>query len=92
MANVSLSVRIADSCCDCNYLKKALGKSSVVMYGRKYHWERGKSEYYYSLYCNHKFIGTLQYEFIRIESEGLLYCPNESFLKALMALFNLYPY
>lgn len=92
MESISLSVRLTDSCCNSNYLQKALKRSSVVMYGRKYHWEQGKSELYYSLYCNHKCIGSLQYGIIRIESAGLLYCPNESFLKALIALFNLYPY
>lgn len=91
MENISLSVYLHQSCCNANYLRKALKKSSVVMYGRKYHWEQGKSENYYSLYCNHKYIGSLQYGIIRIESAGLLYCPNESFLLALIALFNLYP-
>ena len=91
MENISLSVCLAESCCNSNYLKRVLKKSSVVMYGRKYHWERGTSEHYYSLYCNHKCIGSLQYGIIRIESAGLLYCPNGSFLKALLAMFNLYP-
>lgn len=92
MENISLSVRLAESCCNSNYLKKALKRSSVVMCGRKYHWEQGASEHCYSLYCNHKCIGSLQYGVVRIESAGLIYCQNESFLKALIALFNLYPY
>lgn len=92
MGKYSLSVLLHPSCCNSNYLQKQLLRSSVVMYGRKYHWEKGRSDLYYSLYCNHKRIGGIQIGYVCILSEERLYCPNESFLKALLAMFNLYPY
>ena len=91
MESYSLSIRLANGCCNPNYLKKCLSRGSVVMYGRKYHWEKGRSDLFYTLYCNHKPIGNLQIDTIRIDSKEMIYCPNESFLKALIALFNLYP-
>lgn len=92
MVNNSLSVRLADSCCNYNYLKRVLGKGSVVMYGRKYHWEEVKGEPSFSLFCNNRIIGCLYIDTIYIYSETVSYCPRKSYLEALIALFNLYPY
>lgn len=91
MENISLSVRLHASCCNYNYLVKSILKGSACMYGRKYHWESTSKATRFSLFCNNRIIGCLDVDTIHIFSSRLIYCPNESFLKALMAMFNLYP-
>ena len=91
MGNISLSVRLASCCCSYNYLLNSILGASVWMYGRKYHWERTSKDTKFSLLCNGRIIGYLDVDTIHIFSSTLIYCPNESFLKALIALFNLYP-
>ena len=88
---ISLSVRLHYSCCSYNYLLNSILGASVWMYGRKYYWGRTGKDTKFSLFCNGHIIGCLDVDTIHIFSSTLMYCPNESFLKALMALFNLYP-
>lgn len=92
MENISLSVRLHNSCCSYNYLLNSILGASVWMYGRKYHWETTRKETKFTLLCNNRIIGCLDVDTIHIYSSTLIYCPNESFLKSLIALFNLYPY
>lgn len=92
MENISLSVRLRSSCCSYNYLLRQIINSYAWMYGRKYHWEATRRETKFTLLCNGRIIGCLDIDTIHIYSCGLIYCPNESFLRALIALFNLYPY
>lgn len=91
MENISLSVRLHASCCNYNYLFKQIMGGYAWMYGRKYHWEATRKETRFTLLCNGRIIGCLDIDTIHIYSSTLLYCPSESFLKALMAMFNLYP-
>lgn len=92
MESISLSVRLHNSCCNYNYLQHSILGASVWMHGRRYHWERTSRDTSFLLFCNGRVIGYIDIDTVYILSTMLPYCPNESFLKSLIALFNLFPY
>lgn len=91
MVNNSLSVVLADSCCNRNYwLSKVIG--SVVWFrGRKYHWEVTKTDTRFDLYCNNRLIGDFYIDEILIYEENSVYITTQEELLSLIAVFNLYP-
>lgn len=91
MVNRSLSVVLANSCCNRNYwLSKVVG--SVVWFrGRKYHWEATQTDTRFDLYCNNRLIGDFYIDEILIYEEKSLFITTQEELLSLIAMFNLYP-
>lgn len=91
MANKSLSVVLANGCCNRNYwLSKVVG--SVVWFrGRKYHWEVTKTDTRFDLYCNNRLIGDFYIDEILIYEEKSIYITTQEELLSLIAMFNLFP-
>lgn len=91
MENNSLSVVLADSCCNRNYILSKVIGSVVWFRGRKYHFEVTGSELRYDLFCNNYLIGDLYIDEILIYEETSRFIHSEDELRSLIAMFNLYP-
>lgn len=91
MANNSLSVVLAASCCNRNYLDSVLLGKSLNFRGRVYSWVRSVSMKDYILYCNDIAIGALHYDTFTLYKPFSSIIPSREFLLSLFAMFNLYP-
>lgn len=91
MVNSSISVVLADRCCNRNYiLSKVIGRS-VWFRGRKYWFVVTGVESRYDLFCNGRIIGDLYIDEILIYEEMSPSIKSEDTLKALISMFNLFP-
>lgn len=91
MDKYSVSVVLADSCCNRNYLLSQIIGRVVWYRGRKFHWEVTYSDERYNLFCNNRLIGDLYIDKILIHDENSKILQSKSDLLSLIALFNLYP-
>lgn len=91
MDKYSVSVVLANSCCNRNYLLSQVIGSVVWYRGRKFHWEATSSKDRYNLFCNNRLVGDLYIDEILIHDENSRIIQSESELLSLIALFNLYP-
>lgn len=91
MANNSISVVLADSCCNRNYiLSKVIGRS-VWFRGRKYWFEVTGVETRYDLFCNGHLIGDFYIDEVLVYEEKSYSIKSVDELKTLISMFNLYP-
>ena len=91
MANYSISVRLASCCCDCNYLQHVCRMKAQAFGGRKYEFMWGEFTLTAMLYCNGVCIGEVIKGSISIYPQFKTIIPTESYLRSIIALFNLYP-
>lgn len=91
MENSSISVVLANSCCNRNYiLSKVIGRC-VWFRGRKYWFEVTGIESRYDLFCNGRLIGDIYIDEVLVYEEMSYYIRTEDELKTLVSMFNLYP-
>lgn len=91
MVNNSISVVLANGCCNRNYiLSKVIGRS-VWFRGRKYWFEVTGVESRYDLFCNGRIIGDLYIDEVLIYEERSNYIKSVDTLKALLSMFNFFP-
>lgn len=91
MVNNSISVVLAKSCCERNYLMKLVVGRSICFRGRKYCFKETPSEVQYDLYCDGRCIGALYIDKVLIYEERAHFIKSEDLLKSLLAMFNLFP-
>lgn len=91
MVNNSISVVLADSCCNRNYiLSKVIGRY-VWFRGRKYWFEVTGAESRYDLFCNGRLIGDIYIDEVLVYEEMSNYLKSVDELKTLISMFNLFP-
>lgn len=91
MVNNSLSVVLAVSSCDRNYLMRSVVNRPIWFRGRKYWFVETKIRSRYDLYCNGVLIGDLYIDKILIYDEYSHIIKSVDVLKSLIAMFNLFP-
>lgn len=91
MANISLSVRLASCCCDCNYLQHVCRMKAQVFQGRKYEFIWSEFALTALLHCNGVCIGIVRKGSLSIYPQFTTLIPSISQLHSIIALFNLYP-
>ena len=91
MANYYLSIALAQSCCDCNYLQHVCRMKAQAFGGRKYEFIWSEFALTALLHCNGVCIGIVDKGSLGIYSQFSALGLTKSSLSSLMALFNLYP-
>lgn len=91
MANNSLSICLAKSCCNHNYLKHVCRKQPKVIHGRTFYffWSFISDEA--NLYCNDVWIGSIRKESLIIFPTFVSVVQSESRLRDIISQFNLFP-
>lgn len=90
MANYCVSIELSPSCCSRNYLESVCDIHAKMFRGRRY--EFVWSEFYNSamLRCNAVCIGIVDKGSLSIYPQFKAIIPTESYLRSIIALFNLY--
>lgn len=91
MANFCISIDLAPSCCNRNYLENVCRTRVHCFRGRKYEFMWDSISSTASLVCNGVLIGVVWKGKLGIYSQFSSLGFTESSLKSLIALFNLYP-
>lgn len=91
MANNSLSVLLASCCCDCNYLQHVCRMKAQAFGGRKYEFMWSEFALTALLHCNGVCIGVVRKGSLSIYPQFKTIIPTESYLRSIIALFNLFP-
>lgn len=91
MANFCISIDLAPSCCNRNYLVNVCRTRVRCFRGRKYEFVWGCVSSTASLVCNGVLVGVVWKGKLGIYSQFTSLGFTESSLKSLIALFNLYP-
>lgn len=91
MVNNSISVVLADGCCNRNYILSKVIGHSVWFRGRKYWFEVTGIESRYDLFCNGRIIGDLYIDEILIYEEMSHSIKSVDTLKTLISMFDLFP-
>lgn len=92
MANYCISIRLASSCCNRNYLENVCSSHVRTFRGRKYEFMWSSVSLTACLICNGVLIGIVWKNQLGIYSQFASLGFTESSLKSLIAMFNLYPY
>ena len=90
MINYCISVRLASCCCDCNYLQHVCRMKAQAFGGRKYEFVWSEFALTALLHCNGMCIGIVSKGSLSIYPQFKAIIPTESYLRSLIALFNLY--
>lgn len=91
MANYCVSIDLAPSCCNRNYLESVCKIRSKMFRGRRYEFAWGSTSSVAGLFCNNVLIGVVDKGSLGIYSQFSALGFTKSSLSSLMALFNLYP-
>lgn len=91
MANYSLSISLAKSCCNRNYLRRVCERKPKVIYGRAFHFFWSYISDSADFYCNDVCIGSVQKGCLVIFPIFKSVVQSESRLLSIMAQFNLFP-
>lgn len=91
MANYYLSIALAQSCCDCNYLQHVCRMKAQAFGGRKYEFIWSEFALTALLHCNGVCVGAVVRGSLSIYPQFKTIIPTESYLRSIIALFNLYP-
>lgn len=91
MVNNSISVVLAKSCCERNYLVRKVIDRPIWFRGRQYWFKATESKVIYDLYCNGWRIGDLYINEVSIYKERTPFIKSADVLKSLVAMFNLFP-
>lgn len=91
MANSSISIRLALSCCNCNYLKHVCNQKPKVLYGRTFRFVWSYISDSADLYCNEVCVGTIKKGQLSIFPLFVSVVQSESRLRSIMSSFNLFP-
>lgn len=92
MANYCVSIVLAASCCNTNYLQHICSFDAKLYRGRYYMLVWGSDSHIAYLCCNGVRIGEVRKGTLGIYSQFSVLGFTKSSLSSLMALFNLYPY
>lgn len=91
MANFCISISLAPSCCNRNYLESVCRSRARVFRGRKYEFMWSEISSTAGLICNGVTIGVVWKGQLGIYPQFSSLGFTETSLKSLIALFNLYP-
>lgn len=91
MANFCISINLAPSCCNRNYLENVCRMKTRVFRGRKYEFMWSSISSTAGLVCNGVLIGVVYKGSLGIYSQFASLGLSRSSLASLMSLFNLYP-
>ena len=91
MANYCLSIDLAASCCNINYLQHICSFDAKLYRGRYYMLVWGSDFRVPYLYCNGVCVGEVCKGTLGIYSQFAPLGLNKSSLASLISLFNLYP-
>lgn len=91
MANFCVSINLAPSCCNRNYLENVCRSRVRVFRGRKYEFVWSSVSLTAGLICNGVLVGVVYKGSLGIYSQFSALGLTKSSLSSLMALFNLYP-
>ena len=91
MISFCISVRLASCCCDCNYLQHVCRMKAQHFVGRKYEFIWSEVYLTAMLHCNDVCIGIVSKGNLLVYPQFKVLVPSESYLRSIMALFNLYP-
>lgn len=91
MANFCISIALAPSCCNRNYLESVCRHRSHIFRGRKYQFVWLSAASTAGLECNGVLIGIIVKGQLGIYSQFSPLSFTDSSLGSLIALFNLYP-
>lgn len=91
MANFCISINLAPSCCNRNYLESVCRVRARVFRGRKYEFMWSSVSQTAGLVCNGVLIGVVYKGQLGIYPQFSSLGFTASSLSSLMALFNLYP-
>lgn len=91
MANFCVSIDLAPSCYNRNYLENVCRSSVRMFRGRKYEFMWDSVSSTAGLVCNGVLIGVVYKDSLGIYSQFSALGFTKSSLSSLMALFNLYP-
>ena len=92
MANFCISINLAPSCCNRNYLENVCRYRARMFRGRKYEFMWSSISSTAGLVCNGVLIGVVYKGQLGIYSQFSSLGFTNSSLSSLIALFNLYPY
>lgn len=91
MANYCISVRLAPSCCNHNYLQRVCKMPPQAVRGRYYSFRWGGVCNIASFLCNGVYVGEIVGSYLHIFPQFKTMFLSESQLKSIMSYFNLYP-
>ena len=91
MANFCVSIDLAPSCCNRNYLENVCRSRVRMFRGRKYEFVWSSVSLTAGLVCNGVLVGVVYKGSLGIYSQFSALGLTKSSLSSLMALFNLYP-
>ena len=91
MANYCISIDLAASCCNTNYLQHICSFDAKIYRGRYYTFVWGSRSHIAYLCCNGVRIGEVRKGTLGIYSRFAPLGLSRTFLSSLISLFNLYP-